>query len=48
LKALRISAEMFSANIAVKNRYIILIIFCLGSLGKDMKISGFNLNNCDY
>src|SRR2546421_9079404 len=33
LKALRISADTFRANIAVSTRYIRLIIFCRGSLG---------------
>src|SRR5687768_14923647 len=33
LKAFRISADIFNANIAVNTRYIRLIIFCRGSLG---------------
>ncbi len=35
-KALMISADTFKANIAVRTRYIKLIISCLGSLGIDM------------
>jgi hypothetical protein len=36
LKAFRISEDTFNANKAVNTKYIILIIFCLGSLGKAM------------
>ena len=36
LKAFKTSDETFSARSAVSTRYIMLIIFCLGSLGKDM------------
>ena len=41
LKAFKISADTFSANKAVNTRYIMLIIFCRGSRGKDMTICGF-------
>jgi len=36
LKAFNTSTDTFSARSAVSTRYIMLIIFCLGSLGKDM------------
>jgi len=34
LKAFKISEDTFRANNAVSTKYIRLIIFCLGSLGK--------------
>src|SRR5579863_7367468 len=36
VKAFNTSVDTFSASSAVSTKYIILIIFCLGSLGKDM------------
>ena len=41
LKAFRISADTLSANQAVSTRYIMLIIFCLGSRGSDMTYNSF-------
>ena len=47
LKALRISDDTLSANNAVSTKYMILIIFCRGSLGKAMTIYGFVFINDD-
>src|SRR5688572_15809582 len=43
LKAFKISDDTFSARRAVRTRYIMLIIFCLGSRGKDMTFWFLNL-----
>jgi hypothetical protein len=48
LNAFKISAETLSANSAVSTRYIMLIIFCRGSLGSDILYYLGNLINNEF